>query len=65
MTEADDSLIRKALDFQVRQVGNPEERILEFIGSNRGGGSLRRCHRGGRLGPGELYKNNPNLPVGA
>ena len=25
--------IRKALDFQVRQVGNPEERILEFIGS--------------------------------
>jgi len=27
------SLIRKALDFQVRQVGDPEERILEFIGS--------------------------------
>ncbi len=26
-------LIRKALDFQVRQVGDPEERILEFIGS--------------------------------
>ncbi|MEW6657235.1 MAG: HK97 family phage prohead protease [Thermodesulfobacteriota bacterium] len=27
------TLIRKALDFQVRQVGDPEERILEFIGS--------------------------------
>jgi len=26
-------LIHKALDFQVRQVGNPEYRILEFIGS--------------------------------
>ena len=26
-------LIHKALDFQVRQVGNPEDRILEFIGS--------------------------------
>jgi hypothetical protein len=27
------TLIRKALDFQVRQVGDPAERILEFIGS--------------------------------
>jgi hypothetical protein len=26
-------LTHKALDFQVRQVGNPEDRILEFIGS--------------------------------
>jgi hypothetical protein len=26
-------LIHKALDFQVRQVGNPEDRTLEFIGS--------------------------------
>ena len=26
-------LLHKALDFQVRQVGNPEDRILEFIGS--------------------------------
>jgi hypothetical protein len=29
-------LIRKALDFEVRQVGKPEERILEFIGSTAG-----------------------------
>ncbi|MFA5111013.1 MAG: hypothetical protein WC443_06390 [Desulfobaccales bacterium] len=26
-------LLHKALDFQVRQVGNPDDRILEFIGS--------------------------------
>jgi len=26
-------LLHKAIDFQVRQVGNPEDRILEFIGS--------------------------------
>ena len=26
-------LLHKALDFQVRQVGNPDERVLEFIGS--------------------------------
>jgi HK97 family phage prohead protease len=29
-------MIRKALDFEVRQVGEPEERILEFIGSTAG-----------------------------
>ncbi len=26
-------LIHKALDFEVRQVGDPKDRILEFIGS--------------------------------
>lgn len=26
-------LLHKAIDFQVRQVGNPEDRVLEFIGS--------------------------------
>ena len=26
-------LIRRPLNFQVRQIGNPEDRILEFVGS--------------------------------
>ena len=57
-------LIHKALDFQVRQVGNPEYRILEFIGStaavDRYGDIIEPA--GWDL---KNYQEKPGFPLGA